>query len=117
MNKENIIKAGKIASRQLAAARSLTASKQQADFYKAVTQALQGFVRDRLNIELTKFNKRSIQQELGSRGIAEEEISEYISVLEESDFRQYSNSSSETEDRKNFFEKAKNILTKLEKWI
>jgi len=110
-------KAGKIASRQLAAASSLTDSDKQTEFYKAVTQALQGFVRDRLNIELTECNKRSIQRELGSRGIAEEEISEYISVLDESDFRQYSNSSSETEDRKNFFEKAKTILTKLEKWI
>ena len=110
-------KAGKIATRQLAKARSLITAEQQNEFYKAITQALQGFVRDRLNIELTKFNKRSIQQELGKRGIADEETAEYISVLEESDFRQYSNSSAETEDRKNFIEKAKTILTKLEKWI
>ena len=110
-------KAGKVASRQLAAARSLIDSDKQGEFYRAVTQALQGFVRDRLNIELTEFNKRSIQRELGSRDIAEAEIAEYISVLEESDFRQYSNSSAEAEDRKNFFDKAKAILTKLEKWI
>jgi len=110
-------KAGKIAAKQLSRARSLLAAPQETEFYKAISQALQGFVRDRLNIELSEFSTRSVREKLTGRGIAPQEVDEYIAVLEESDFRQYASGFAGREDRRNFYEKAKTILTKLEKWI
>ena len=110
-------KAGKIASRQLSRARSMLNNPQETAFYKAISQALQGFVRDRLNIELTEFSKAAVRKKLSERNIGQEEIDEYIAVLEESDFRQYAGTFAGQEDRNEFYEKAKTILTKLEKWI
>ncbi len=110
-------KAGKLAAKQLARAKALLLSEDQTGFYKAISTALQGFVRDKLNIELTEFNNSNIKSKFNERGIPEEETGAYLSVLEESDFRQFANIKSERSERQAFYEKAKMILTRLEKWI
>jgi len=110
-------KAGKHASRQLMAARKLIDSDNSNEFFKAITQALQGFVRDKLNIDLTDFSVRNVRIALAKRQIDQKEIDEYIAVLEESDFKQFANISASSDERNDFLSKAKDILTRLEKWI
>jgi len=110
-------KAGKIASRHLSVAKKQLNNENQSEFYKAISQALQGFVQDKLNIELTDFSLPNIRKVLKQKGIAEEEIEEYLSVLEESDFRQFANKSAPTSERRQFFKQAVDALTKFEKWI
>ena len=110
-------RAGKLASRQLANAKKHLTSADQGTFYKLVSLALQGFVRDKLNIELTEFSAQSIGRVLNKRGIPDDEIKEYQSVLEESDFKQYAGSVSSMDERNDLFNRARNILTRLEKWI
>lgn len=111
------LKAGKIAAKQLAQAKGKLSAANQNEFYKAVSAALQGFVQDKLNIELTDFSTANVRRVLSEKGIGEEEISEYIAVLQESDFRQFAASASSADQRHELFERAKVILTKLEKWI
>ncbi len=110
-------RAGKVASKQLTVARSHLSDEASAAFYKALSAALQGFVRDKLNIELTEFSAANIKKVLGERGIPEEDIREYQAVLEESDFSQFSGTQSGRSERDKLFERAKAILTRLEKWI
>jgi hypothetical protein len=110
-------RAGKVASRQLSVARSHLPDETSAAFYKALSAALQGFVRDKLNIELTEFSAANIRRVLGERGIPEEDIQEYQAVLEESDFNRFSGMQSGRDERDKLFERAKVILTRLEKWI
>lgn len=112
-------RAGRIAARQLAAAKNkiTSASADQAEFYKAVSNALQGFVRDRLQIELTDFSQQNVRRVLQQKGIADDEINEYLAVLEESDFRQFANISASADQRQAFYERARSILTRFEKWI
>jgi len=110
-------RAGKVAAKQLMVARSHLGDDEDSAFYKALSQALQGFVRDKLNIELTEFSAANIRQVLSKRGIPEEDIREYQTVLEESDFNQFAGKRSGQQGRQELFDRAKVILTRLEKWI
>ena len=92
-------------------------SGNDAEYYKAVSAALRGFVQDKLFIDLTDFTMQKVKKALNEKGIPADQVDEYISVLEESDFKQYANVSSTQQEKQELFEKAKSILTKLEKWI
>ena len=110
-------RAGKYASRQLAEAKKKMVSSPNGEFYKAVSLALQGFVRDKLNIDLTDFSVVNVRSALEKRKISQDEIDEYIAILEESDFRQYANIGASSDDKTMVYNKAKVILTKFEKWM
>ncbi len=110
-------KAGKMASKQLAKARDLLKSGDYDQFYKAVSSALQGFVRDKLNIDLSDFSTPNVRKHLTARNIDANVIDEYIAVLEEADFRQFAKISDSEQERRKFYERAKKVLTSLEKWI
>ena len=110
-------RAGRLASKQLALARRHLNDEEKGEFYKAVSLALRGFVQDKLNIELTEFSAANVSRKLSDRGIPAEEIENYIAVLEESDFKQFAGTGSSAEERKELYERAKTILTRLEKWI
>ncbi|HID38788.1 MAG TPA: protein BatD [Calditrichaeota bacterium] len=111
------VKAGKIATRQLARANKMIGAEEQSAFYKAVTSALQGFIQNRMNLDMTDFSEENIRRVLGQKSVDSEVIDEYLSVLRESDFRQFASIPAAQDERKVFYEKAKSILTKLEKWV
>jgi hypothetical protein len=110
-------RAGKIASKQLAEARKKIESENHNEFYKAISLALQGFVRDKMNIDLSDFSVTNVRKVLSERKVDQMEIDDYISVLEESDLRQFANIGSGLDEKKTIFTKSKDILTRLEKWI
>ena len=110
-------KAGKIAAKTLAKAKKILTSGNDSEYYKAISAALRGFVQDKLFIDLTDFTMPKVNKALKEKGIPVDQVDEYISVLEESDFKQYANVGSTVEEKRELFEKAKSILTKLEKWI
>ncbi len=49
--------------------------------------------------------------------VGDDEVVEYLSCLQESDFRRYSGSGSKAEELKSFYERIRKILTRLEKYI
>jgi hypothetical protein len=110
-------KAGKIASKHLTTARQTLKSNDREEFYRSTTQALQGFVSDRLNLQTTDFSIPNVEKDLQNAGVGQDEIAEYLACLQESDFRRYSGSGSESEELKSFYERIKKILTRLEKYI
>ena len=110
-------KAGRMASKQLSRAHDLLKTGDYDQFYKAVSNALQGFVCDKLNIDLSDFSTPNVRKHLAERKIEPKVVEEYISVLEEADFRQFANIPDSEEERRKFYERAKKVLTSLEKWI
>lgn len=109
-------RAGKITARHLAEAKS-SMKKDPQKFYNVITRALQGFVSDKLNIDLTDFTAESVRNNLKNVGVKDSEIEEYQACLEESDMRQFAGMSTDTAELGAFFNRVKNILTKLEKYI
>jgi hypothetical protein len=110
-------KAGKIVSKHLTTARQTLKSNNREEFYRSTTQALQGFVSDRLNLQTTDFSIANVENDLQNAGVGKDEIEEYLACLQESDFRRYSGSVTEAEELKLFYERIKRILTRLEKYI
>jgi len=110
-------KAGKIASKHLTRARQTLKSNDREEFYRATTQALQGFVSDRLNLQTSDFSIVNVEKDLRKAHLGDDEINEYLVCLQESDFRRYSGSGSEEDELKSFYERIRNILTRLEKYI
>ncbi|WP_169833694.1 BatD family protein [Caldithrix abyssi] len=110
-------KAGRMAAKQLSKARDLLKSGEYDQFYRAVSNALQGFVRDKLNIDLSDFSTPTVRKHLNERKIDPAVVDEYIAVLEEADFRQFANIPDSPEERQKFYDRAKKVLTSLEKWI
>lgn len=110
-------KAGKIAAKHLSRSKKLMNENSQIEFYKTLSKALQGFVIDRLNLQLTDFNSASAKEALLKSGVSEDDVNLYIDCLEQSDFRQFSGSSHDERDMKELFEKARQSLTRLEKYI
>lgn len=110
-------KAGKLAAKQLSTAHEALKAGDQERFFKAVSAALQGFVRDKLNLELTDFSTPNVRKHLTERHIDSDVVEEYIAILEEADFRQFAKADASDEDLQAFYDRAKTVLTKLEKWI
>jgi len=110
-------RAGKIASKHLTKARQALKSNDREEFYRATTLALQGFVSDRLNLQTSDFSSVNVEKDLRKVNLGPDEIKEYLDCLQESDFRRYSGSSVEEGELKSFYERIRNILTRLEKYI
>jgi hypothetical protein len=110
-------KAGKIAARHLVQARKSINENGSKEFYKLVSQALQGFVSDRLNLQMTDFNASTVEENLTRVGVNSDEIVEYQACLQESDFRQFAATENSGSEMHDFYNRAKAVLTKLEKYI
>jgi hypothetical protein len=110
-------KAGKIAARHLREAKKVLRSNMHKDFYRVMSSALQGFVSDKLNIQMTDFNAESVKKNLQKVGVGPEEIDEYRNCLEESDFRQFAGGKTDLTEMNKFYDRTKKILTRLEKYI
>jgi hypothetical protein len=109
--------AGKIAAKQLTRARQELKANNREAFYRSTTQALQGFVCDRLNLQITDFGITNVKNVLQNAGVGEGEIDEYLNCLQQSDFQRYSGSSDAGSEMNVFYERVKQILTRLEKYI
>jgi len=110
-------RAGKIAARHLREARKALIGKDQRDFYRITSQALQGFVSDKLNIQMTDFSETTVTTALTGAGAGDDEIQEYINCLQESDFRQFAGGEAKPEEMQAFFRRVRKVLTQLEKYI
>jgi oxygen tolerance protein BatD len=110
-------KAGKIATKHLVHAKKYMNTETSKEFYKFMSKALQGFVSDKLSIDMTDFTVNSVKQNLEKIKVKEEEIKEYQDCLQESDYMQFAGKNSETTQMNTFFDKSKKCLTNLEKYI
>jgi BatD DUF11 like domain len=109
--------AGKLAAKFLSAASKNVNHEDDALFYRSINAALSKFVQDKLNIELTDFSIPNVKQALTKKEIPGEIISEYADLISECDFRQFASAGSSDEDKKLILEKARSVITKLEKYM
>lgn len=110
-------KAGKLAVKLLAEARKNINAKDQSLFYKAVNSALSRFVQDKMNIELTDFNTQTAEQALKSRNIPDDLVKEYINLVSECDLKQFAGIGSSEAEKNETMNKARTLITKMEKLI
>lgn len=109
--------ASKLAAKLLSEAKSKLNSEEESGFFKSVNSALSRFVQDKLNIELTDFNVRTARSSLKAKGLPDDLIEDYVDLTQKCDFKEFAGTHSSREEKETVMDKAKNILTRMEKHI
>ena len=82
-------KANKVATKRLRKANSLMSAGKSGEFYDEVLRALWGYVGDKLNMPVESLSRDNISQRLAEREVSEENISLFLSALDECEFERY----------------------------
>ena len=87
--KQRAGKANKVATRRLKKAARLMVANQSSPFYDEVLRALWGYVGDKLNIPVEQLSRDNIAERLGSRGVQQPVIDQFIAAIDECEFERY----------------------------
>ena len=106
-------KANRLAKKYLSQARKQLGKKEE--FYIALEKALHNYLKAKLHIETTDISKERISEILLSRKIDTETVVEFSNVLNNCDFARYTPSTNV--EMKKEYEKAKEVITKIDKQL
>ncbi|MFQ5674747.1 MAG: BatD family protein, partial [bacterium] len=110
-------KANQMALKRLRDAQKAMKNGNQANFYAEVSKALMGFIGDKLNVSSAGLITDEVEKMLNQHHINGETVSGYISCLQTCDYKRFAPSGSNEIEMKDFFEKARDAIVKLEKMI
>ncbi len=108
-----IRKADKLARKYLSQANKQLGNQEA--FYIALEKALHNFLKAKLHIETSDISQEKIAEILKGKSVEVATIEEFISVLNNCDFARYTPTTSVM--MKQDFEKAKNVITKIDKYL
>jgi hypothetical protein len=106
-------KADRLAKKYLSEAKKQLGNKEA--FYIALEKALHNYLKAKLQIETSDISKDKITKILQSRNIEENDIKEFISVLDDCDFARYTPITDVMMHDE--YEKAKQVITALDKQL
>ncbi|MBO4672976.1 MAG: protein BatD [Bacteroidaceae bacterium] len=106
-------KANKVALRRMKTAKKLLDAHDQNRFYDEVLRALWGYVGDKFNMSQESLNKENIEQSLSSRHVPEEQIQQFMKVLNDCEFARYAPGDA-NENMENVYNSAIGAITKME---
>lgn len=106
-------KANRLAKKYLSQARKQLGKKE--DFYIALEKALHNYLKAKLHIETTEISKERISEILLSRKIDAGTVVDFSTVLNNCDFARYTPSTNV--EMKKEYEKAKEVITKIDKQL
>ncbi len=105
--------ANKLARKYLSEAKKQLGKKEA--FYIALEKALHNFLKAKLQIETSEISKEKIAELLQEKGVDENTIKEFITVLNDCDFARYTPTTNVM--MKNEYEKTVEILTEIDKQL
>ena len=106
-------KANKVALRRMKTAKKLLDSHDTGKFYDEVLRALWGYVGDKFNMSQESLNKENIEQSLTSRQVPEEQIQQFMKVLNDCEFARYA-PGDVNENMENVYNSAISAISKME---
>lgn len=118
-NRENVAqlrdrRANKVARKSLKKAKVLLATGKEEEFYVEISRALWGYMSDKFHIPLADLSMDTVRSRLSEKGVAEEDIEEFVSTLNECEFARFApNSGHDLMNR--LYELSLQFITKIEK--
>ena len=106
-------KANKVALRRMKAAKKLLDNHDTGKFYDEVLRALWGYVGDKFNMSQESLNKENIEQSLTSRNVPDEQIQQFMKVLNDCEFARYA-PGDVNENMGNVYNSAIDAISKME---
>jgi len=119
MNNTDLLKMKKarsMAYKRLKTARIHLKSNNSQEFYTAISGALNGYISDKLNIELAELNKENIKSELLKRDVNESTINNLIETLDNCDFIRYA-PSQDAMNMSGFYDQTIDLISTIEKQL
>ncbi len=108
-------RAGRVAKKRLARARSLSHVESHTEFYSEASTALTGFLGDRLNLAEAGLVQEDARRLLSERGVPEEIIASYFGCLEVCDRNVFSPSAGNAEEMKALLQRAETVMSDLDR--
>lgn len=108
-----IRKADKLARKYLSEAKKQLGNQEA--FYIALEKALHNFLKAKLHVETADISKEHISEMLQKKKVPAETIKEFIDVLNDCDFARYTPTTNVM--MKQEFDKAKNVIAKIDKYL
>ncbi|MFK5958513.1 MAG: BatD family protein [Lutibacter sp.] len=108
-----IRKADKLARKYLSAAKKQLGNQEA--FYIALERALHNFLKAKLRIETSEISQERITEILQRKSVEVSTIEEFVAVLNNCDFARYTPTTNVMMNQD--FEKAKNIIAKIDKYL
>ena len=84
-------------------------------FYESLERALHNYLKAKLNIETSDFNKEKIENLLKQRDVDENVVSDFISILESCELARYTPITQVT--MQNDYEKAAKTISQIDKQL
>lgn len=109
------LKAQKAAKQRLSRARKLMIEKKRSEFYAELSQALLGFVADRLNLPAAGLMTDEVKAKLEERGVDTSVIAEMLACLGACDFHRFAPGENALTEMEIHYQKAKEAIIKLDK--
>jgi hypothetical protein len=105
--------ADRLAKKYLSQAKKQLGKKEA--FYIALEKALHNFLKAKLQIDTSDISKEKISEILKNKGVDESTIKDFIDVLNDCDFARYTPTTNVMMEQE--FEKAKEVITKIDKHL
>lgn len=83
-------KANKVALRRLKIAKVYMTTMKESEFFEEMLKALWGYMGDKLAIDVANLTKDNVRSELEMRGVEEEQVDDFLSLISECELSQYS---------------------------
>lgn len=118
-NRENVVqlrdrRANKVARKSLKKAKALLASNKEEEFYVEISRALWGYMSDKFHIPLADLSMDTVRNRLSEKGVAEEDIEEFVSTLNECEFARFAPNSGH-DLMNHLYDLSLQFITKIEK--
>ena len=107
-------KATKIAKKRLHNAYSYLKIKDQNHFYEELSQALWGYISDKLNIARAKLSMDTVREMMSSKNASEDIINQFIELLNNCEFARFAPGDPDKK-MEELYEKGVEVITKAEK--
>jgi len=109
-------KANKVAIKRMKFAHKLLVDNKKEDFYDEVLKALWGYIGDKLNIQVSKLSKDSIEGELRAYGVEDSLIGEFLAALNNCEFARFA-PGDENQAMDKVYSVSLEVITKMENSI
>ena len=107
-------KATKVAKKRLTNAHINLKNGNQNGFYEELSQALWGYISDKLNIPLSQLSMDSVKEVMTNNAITEEIINEFIELLNNCEFARFA-PGDPSKKMDELYHKGIDVITKIEK--
>ncbi len=102
-----------IAQKRLQSAQTLLKSGNDGQVFDEISKALWGYVADKLTIPVSELSKDTISGQLAQRGVADQSVKEYLSILQDCEFARYGGTVAGTQAA-GIYDRAHRLITQIE---